>query len=72
MAWNPSPEVAIARDYAKKFGQKRVIILFDDGERCGYTSYGETRALCDSAKRIAEHVWEPFLEAAGNEMTTPR
>lgn len=63
MAWNPSPEVAAARDFAKKFGAKRVIIMYDMGDKFGAASYGETKTLCASAKRILEFLWRPFQEA---------
>ncbi len=63
MAWNPSPEVAAARDFAKKFGYRRVIILFDNAAAIGFTSYGETSALCASANRIGNELWAPFEEA---------
>ena len=55
MAWNPSPQVAAARDYARKFGGNRVIILtvYRNGQ-VGYASYGETMALCDEARDLAE------------------
>ena len=55
MAWNPSPQVAAARDYARKFGGKQVIILtvYRTGQ-VGYASYGETKALCDEARDFAE------------------
>lgn len=64
MAWNPSPEVAVARDFAQKVGANRVVIMWDtpDG-KMGYASYGKNRGLCDSAKRIAEWLWRPFGES---------
>ena len=64
MAWNPSPEVAAARDFAKKFGANRVIIFFTlpDG-RPGYASYGTTLALCAEARKIADGVWDEFGQA---------
>jgi hypothetical protein len=59
MAWNPSPEVAAARDFGKKFGADQVIVLFRlaDG-RLGYASYGKTRALCDATKELADAALE--------------
>ncbi len=59
MAWNPSPQVAAARDYGTKFGCKQVIVYFvqDDG-RVGYASWGKTRELCASAKVIADNVFD--------------
>jgi len=63
MAWNPSPEVAAARDFAKKFGWGRVVIMYETKGKFGYTSYGTTKALCSSARRIADWLWTPFREA---------
>jgi hypothetical protein len=59
MAWNPSPEVQVARDAAAALGRlvgsvNRCVILYTtDGEKCGYVSYGRTKALCAEAKSIA-------------------
>ena len=57
MSWNPSPQVAAARDYANKFGGKQVIILtvFQSGQ-VGYASFGKTRKLCDDARDLANVV----------------
>ena len=52
MAWNPEPEVAAARDYAKKFNQEQVIIFHIDKDgRFGYASYGKTKKLCGETKK---------------------
>ncbi len=63
MAFNPAPEVAYARDFAKKFGYGRVVILFDNAGTMGVVSYGETTALCAAAKRIGEGLWPEFAKA---------
>lgn len=63
MAWNPSPEVAAARDFAKKFDKRRVIILYESHGQFGYTSYGETLPLCASAERIGDRLWDSFRKA---------
>lgn len=61
MAWNPSPEVAVARDVAAKINKNvdRVIILYttDDG-RMGYASYGKTKPLCEQTRKLADAVYE--------------
>ena len=59
MAWNPSPEVAVARDAAKKLGDASMCIVLwvASDEKVGMASYGKTKALCDAAKRIADDVW---------------
>ena len=62
MAWNPSPKVVVAREYAKKFKQKMVIIIaIDDDNRLSYASYGRDKSLCDNAKQIAD-VFFDYLE----------
>lgn len=55
MAWNPSPEVAVARDAARKLGADRAVIFYTkpDGQ-FAYASYGETRALCAEAKKMGD------------------
>ena len=54
MAFNPSPEVADCRDIARRRGWKQVIVVGIDpvSGRFGTFSYGETKALCDDAKRM--------------------
>jgi hypothetical protein len=61
MPFNPSPQVAAARDFAKKFGANRVVINFTlpDG-RYGYASYGATEKLCSEAKKIADKNYHIF------------
>jgi hypothetical protein len=59
MAWNPSPEVAAARDIGKRFNKDIVIVLHIDGEgRVGYYSYGKTVQLCKVAKVFADEALE--------------
>ena len=47
------------RNLAKAHGLPTVIVLYelDDG-RLGYTSYGETKALCGRARRLADRAFE--------------
>jgi hypothetical protein len=71
MVWNPSPEVAIARDFGSKFGADRVIIFYSkpDGTYA-YSSFGTTRQLCKEAQEVADTVFGQIGEAfatAGNE-----
>jgi hypothetical protein len=62
MAFNPSPKVALARDFAKKFDQKMVIIFHIDGaERIGYASYGKNKLLCNEAKKIADTIFDRIM-----------
>ena len=61
MAWNPSPKVAAARDYGRKFGKDMVIIISTDG-RCPPTleavTYGETRSKCSAAQVLGDSAYE--------------
>lgn len=58
MAWNPSPKVAVARDFGKRFEKQQVfIIALDRNKRtCEVISYGETKTLCDEAKKLGSAV----------------
>jgi len=62
MAWNPSPKVAVARDFAKKFDKQQVIILSvtKDGI-LEYASYGDTKKLYNEAKKLADIAFEAVL-----------
>ena len=64
MAWNPSPEVAVARDAAKRLGDASTcIVLWIDasGEHLGCASYGKTRVLCNEAKGMADALYEKAM-----------
>lgn len=61
MAFNPTPTVAVARDFAKTYSKKQVIILHLDDEHLGYASYGTTRALCDDAAELADVAYKAIL-----------
>lgn len=66
MAWNPSPEVAAARDFGKKFNAKRVVILYEvETGQVGMVTYGKDRKLCDGTRRLADAamLYERFGEA---------
>lgn len=71
MAWNPSPEVAVARDFAAKFGADRVIIFYTtpDG-KYGYASYGQNRELCGATRKAADAVHDHMGRAFAD--TDPR
>lgn len=63
MAWNPTPEVAAARDFGKKFGADRVVIIWTtEAGQCGMASYGKTRKLCDATKYIAQTLHRQAME----------
>ena len=64
MAWNPSPEVAVARDAAAKLGAPISIVLWitPDGKQLGIATYGKTRALCDEAKKIGDVAFDAVMK----------
>lgn len=63
MAWNPSPEVAAARDAAKALKADRTIVFFTrpDGH-FGFASYGETKAKCAQAAAAGDEIWDDLGE----------
>lgn len=61
MAWNPSPEVRVARDAAASMSRildervDRIIVLYTTAEgHWGYASYGTDAVLCREAKSLAD------------------
>ena len=61
MAWNPSPEVAVARDAAKKLGNARacvVVWITNDGESIGMASIGIDKATCADCKPLGTELYE--------------
>lgn len=60
MAWNPSPEVAVAREAAKKLGAEQVVVVFikADSGQFGMASYGETKALCAEAGKLGDALFD--------------
>ena len=64
MAFNPSPKVAAARDFAKKFGKEQVIIFsINTAGQLEYASYGETKALCSEAKKLGDIAFESIMDS---------
>lgn len=69
MAWNPTPQVAIARDAAARIGEEikapvdRIVVLYttEDG-RFGYASYGKNKSLCGEARRLGDHLYAAASE----------
>lgn len=64
MAFNPSPKVAAARDYAKKFGHEAVLIISFGHNFSTYeiVSYGEDKKRCAEAKSIADEMEKAVRE----------
>ena len=65
MAFNPSPEIAAARNFAHRFCKEQVIIVGIDrllGTLAVYT-YGQNKALCDDAKIVGDAVYAAAYKA---------
>lgn len=57
------PSIAEAREIAARHNLSRCIVFFEAGDgRIGYASYGKTRVLCESTRRIADKMWDDFAE----------
>ena len=57
MAWNPSPEVAVARDAAKKLGAEvGVVVIYLGLQTVGMASYGVNAAVCTEMGLLGEHL----------------
>lgn len=63
MAWNPSPKVADCREIARKWNKHQVIILAIDvnSKTLEMATYGETRMLCDEAKKIGDLAYNAIM-----------
>lgn len=64
MAWNPSREVATARNFGKKFNYDKVIII-GVNETDGtfkVVSYGETKKKCGETRITADNIYEMIRE----------
>lgn len=68
MAWNPSPEVAVARDAARKLIADRCVILYTTPTgQIAYASYGETKALCAETRKLGDALYDRAMEWFRNE-----
>lgn len=64
MAFNPSPKVAAARDFARKFGKEQVVILsINKTGELEYASYGETKSLCSEAKKLGNIAFDSIMDS---------
>ena len=68
MAWNPSPEVAVARDAAKRLDDSDQCIIIYINYRTrggqggvGMATYGRTKALCDETKRLGNMAFDAVM-----------
>lgn len=67
MAWNPSPKVAAARDFARKYNKVITIIVSLDTESIEVTSFGKTRRQCDEAKIIGDMLYNAVYDYFSDE-----
>ena len=60
MAWNPSPEVAVARDAARKLNATTgcLIIYINQDGSFGMASYGHTRQMCSKMGKLGDHLFD--------------
>lgn len=58
MAWNPSPEMALARLFARKHKRDIVIVVaIDENGVVRTSSYGKTKQLCEGpARRMGDEI----------------
>lgn len=63
MAWNPNPEIAVAREAARKLNAQQAIVVYilEDG-RFGMASYGENKTLCAEAGKLGDTLFEATQE----------
>lgn len=70
MAWNPSPEVAVLRDTAKRLSEtmgaptdRCVMIFTTTAGQIGFVSYGRDRQRCAQARRMGNLAYEAINES---------
>lgn len=63
MAWNPSKEVAVARDAAKALDNAPMCIVLwvTKDAKVGMATYGKTKELCRRAKEIGDVAWDAIM-----------
>lgn len=64
MAFNPSPQVAAARDFAQKFDRDITVILSVNTKtgRIEYASYGATSRLCSEARKLGDKAFDAIYK----------
>lgn len=61
MAWNPSPEVAVARAAAKDLAAKQCIVIYLTESQIGMASYGQTKKLCAEAGKLGDVAYDAIM-----------
>lgn len=63
MAFNPSPEVAVARDAAAKLKAVQAVVVYvTENGQLGMASYGKDKALCKEAGRLGGQLFEYAMD----------
>lgn len=69
MAWNPGPEVATVRDAARRLSEIRkskvrqcIVVYTTEAGQLGVASYGETKAECAEAGRLADKLYDRAMK----------
>jgi len=70
MAWNPSPEVKVARDCSASMGRligrhvDQCIVIYRAGGWLGYASYGVDKSQCQVAREEADKLYDRICRIA--------
>ena len=63
MTWNPSPEVAVARNAAEKLKASiGCIVIYLTEESIGMASYGPNKALCNIMGQLGDQLHKKAIE----------
>jgi hypothetical protein len=58
------PSIQNAKSIAKRHKLRRCVILFEtDAGQVGYSSYGETKALCESTREVMDEHFDGIEHA---------
>ena len=65
MAWNPSPEVAVARDAAKALGVDQIVLVTVNYAKneLGTITYGANKKLCQHAAQLGKAAYRAVFKA---------
>ena len=63
MAWNPSPEVDVARNAARLLNSSIAVVVYvrDDG-KFGAASFGKTKELCKQAHVLCDFLFDSMMK----------
>ncbi len=65
MAYNPSLEVAVARDAAKKLkaeAEVGCVVIYVSRSRLGMASFGHNKELCAKMGKLGDHLFDAAME----------